>query len=110
MFTRSNPCRWSRYGRTGGGNGGPQCGVCGQQAPLYDWGHRRHWRSLDDGLLRVYFEADLPRVACPEHGVVIAAVPCARHGAGHTTPFDETVAWFAPSASKKLTSVLLRIN
>jgi transposase len=88
----------------------PRCGVCQGRAPLYDRGHRRRWRSLDDGLLRVYFEADLPRVACPEHGVVIAAVPWARHGAGHTIPFDETVAWFAPGASKKLVSVLLRIN
>jgi transposase len=88
----------------------PRCGVCLRRAPLYDRGHRRRWRSLDEGLLRVYFEADLPRVACPEDGVVIAAVPWARHGAGHTVPFDETVAWFAPGASKKLISVLLRIN
>lgn len=88
----------------------PRCGVCRQRAPLYDRGRRRRWRSLDEGLLQVYFEADLPRVACPEHGVAIAAVPWARHGAGHTIPFDETVAWFAPGASKKLISVLLRIN
>jgi transposase len=88
----------------------PRCGVCRERAPLYDRGHRRRWRSLDDGLLRVYFEACLPRVTCAEHGVVIAAVPWARHGAGHTIPFDETVAWFAPGASKKLISVLLRIN
>ncbi|WP_328982439.1 ISL3 family transposase [Streptomyces mirabilis] len=88
----------------------PRCGLCRKRAPLYDRGHRRRWRSLDDGLLRVYFEADLPRVACPEHGVVIAAVPWARHGAGHTIPFDEMVAWFAPGASKKLIAVLLRIN
>lgn len=88
----------------------PACGVCRERAPLYDRGHRRRWRSLDEGLLRVYFEADLPRVSCPEHGVVIAAVPWARHGAGHTIPFDETVAWFAPGASKTLISVLLRIN
>jgi transposase len=88
----------------------PRCGICHERAPLYDRGRRRRWRSLDDGLLRVYFEADLPRVACPEHGVVIAAVPWARHGAGHTIAFDETVAWFAPGASKTLISVLLRIN
>ena len=66
----------------------PRCGVCRQRAPLYDRGHRRRWRSLDDGLLTVFLEADLPRVTCPEHGVVIAAVPWARHGAGHTIPFD----------------------
>jgi transposase len=88
----------------------PRCGVCRQRAPLYDRGRRRRWRSLDDGLLTVFLEADLPRVSCPEHAVVIAAVPWARHGAGHTIPFDETVAWFAAGASKKLIAELLRIN
>ena len=29
-------------------------------------------------------EADAPRVTCREHGVVVAAVPWARHDAGHT--------------------------
>jgi len=29
-------------------------------------------------------EAAAPRVACPEHGVVVAAVPWARHGAAQT--------------------------
>jgi transposase len=43
----------------------PRCGVCRERVPLYDRGHRRRWRSLDEGLLRVYFEADLPRVVCP---------------------------------------------
>jgi transposase len=88
----------------------PRCGACRARAPLYDRGHRRRWRSLDDGLLRVYLEAELPRVTCPVHGVVIAAVPWARHGAGHTIPFDETVAWFAAGASKKLVAELWRIN
>ena len=68
------------------------------------------WRSLDDGLLQVFLEADLPRVACGEHGVVIAKVPWARHGAGHTIAFDEVVAWFALGAPKTLISTLLRIN
>lgn len=88
----------------------PACGVCRRRAPLYDRGRRRRWRSLDDGLLQVYFEADLPRVTCEEHGVVMAAVPWARHDAGHTLAFDETVAWFATGASKKLIATLLRIN
>jgi transposase len=56
--------------------------------------------------LRVYLEADLPRVTCAVHGVVIAAVPWARHGAGHTLAFDETVARFAVGASKKLIAEL----
>lgn len=44
------------------------------------------------------------------HGMVIAAVPWARHGAGHTRAFDETVAWFAVCAPKSVIAELLRIN
>ncbi|MGH3504614.1 MAG: ISL3 family transposase [Nocardioidaceae bacterium] len=88
----------------------PRCGVCHARAPLYDRGGRRRWRSLDHGLARVYLEADVPRVACAVHRVVMAAVPWARHGAGHTIAFDEMVAWFATGASKTLISTLLRIN
>lgn len=88
----------------------PRCGVCRARVPGYDRGGRRRWRSLDAGVLLVYLEADLPRVRCTEHGVVMAAVPWARHDAGHTIPFDETVAWFATGASKKLVSTWLRIN
>lgn len=88
----------------------PRCGVCRARAPLYDRGRRRRWRSLDDGLLAVFLEADLPRVTCAVHGVVMAAVPWARHGAGHTLAFDEMVAWFVVGASKKLIAELWRIN
>lgn len=34
--------------------------------------------------IRVYLEADSPRVRCCEHGVVAAQVPWARHGSGRT--------------------------
>lgn len=88
----------------------PRCGICGERAPLYDRGRRRRWRSLDSGLHLVFLEADLPRVTCAAHGVVIAAVPWARHGAGHTIPFDETVAWLAAAAPKTVIAELLRIN
>lgn len=88
----------------------PRCGVCTGRAPLYDRGRRRRWRSLDHGVLKVFLEAELPRVACREHGVVIAAVPWARHGAGHTRAFDEVVAWFALATPKSVIGMLLRIN
>ncbi len=61
-------------------------------------------------MLKVFLEAELPRVSCPVHGVVIAAVPWARHGAGHTRAFDEVVAWFALAAPKTVIGTLLRIN
>jgi transposase len=64
---------------------------------------------LDAGTWRVMVEADAPRVSCPAHGVVVAAVPWARHGAGHTRQFDETVAWLATCTSKSAVRQLMRV-
>ena len=46
---------------------------------------------------------------CPAHGVVVAAVPWARHGAGHTRFFDDQVAWLAVTCSKSTVMALMRI-
>ena len=70
---------------------------------------RRRWRTLDLGLIRVFLEADSPRVRCAEHGVVAAQVPWARHGAGHTYAFDDTAAWLVTHCSKSAVRDLLRI-
>ena len=52
-----------------------RCGVCRRRCPGYDGGQgRRWWRALDLGTVRAVLEADAPRVACSEHGVVVAAV------------------------------------
>jgi len=64
---------------------------------------------LDAGLISVCIEAEVPRVSCREHGVVVAAVPWARHGAGHTKLFDETVAWLATRCSKSAVCELMQI-
>jgi transposase len=45
------------------------CGRCGRLAPGHDAGAgRRRWRSLDQGTMRTYIEADAPRVAYPYTG------------------------------------------
>jgi len=87
-----------------------RCGQCQRRCPGYDHGEgRRRWRGPDLGLLRSFLEADAPRVTCPDHGVVVASVPWARHGARHTTVFEDTVAWMATRTSKSTLEVLLRI-
>ncbi len=87
-----------------------RCGRCRRRCPGYDGGQgRRRWRALDLGVIRAEIEADAPRVSCPEHGVVVAAVPWARHGAGHTRFFDDQVAWLAVAASKSAVMALMRI-
>ena len=73
---------------------GRRCGRCDRRGGRYDRGEgRRRWRALDAGTVRVFIEAEAPRVDCPDHGVTVAAVPWARHGAGHTRAFDDQVAW-----------------
>ena len=87
-----------------------RCGICRRRSRGYDQGAgRRRWRSLDAGTVMTFVEADAPRVSCPEHGVVVAAVPWARHDAGHTYVFDEQVAWLATQTSKTALSQLMRI-
>ena len=87
-----------------------RCGRCGERAPGHDQGAgRRRWRALDLGAMQVFVEADAPRVRCAEHGVVVAQVPWARHDAGHTLAFDDSVAWLVTQASKTATAELFRV-
>jgi transposase len=91
-----------------------RCGRCGRRASWYDRGERRsgarrRWRALDVGERRCYLQADAPRVNCPAHGPTVIQTPWARHGAGHTRAFDDTVAWLVVRCSRSAVSELLRI-
>lgn len=87
-----------------------RCGRCGRRSPKFDRGEgRRRWRALDSGSTKVMIEADAPRVRCRAHGVIVAQVPWARHGAGHTRDFDDQAAWLAVHVSKSAVVDLLRI-
>jgi transposase len=86
-----------------------RCGVCRRRCPGYDPGRRRRWRALDWGTSRVFLEAQVPRVSCREHGVVVAYVPWARHDVGHTRTFDQQVAWLATRTAKSTVTTLMRI-
>jgi transposase len=87
-----------------------RCGVCGHRAPGFDLGEgRRRWRTLDLGTTIAYLEADAPRVRCPEHGVVVCAVPWARHGSRFTRAFEQQVAWLAVNTSGSAVAELMRI-
>lgn len=86
------------------------CGRCGTAAARYDHGDgRREWRAMDVGEVRAYLEGDAPRVSCPEHGVVVARLPWARHGARQARWFEDQVAWLAVHTSKTAVVALMRI-
>ncbi|MCA1700440.1 MAG: ISL3 family transposase, partial [Actinobacteria bacterium] len=87
-----------------------RCPHCGARCPGYDWGEgRRRWRSLDLATTLCFLEAEAPRVSCRRHGVVVCAVPWARHDSQFTRSFEDQVAWLAVNTSKTAVSELMRI-
>jgi transposase len=61
------------------------------------------------GCTRSYIEAEVGRVSCAEHGVVVESVPWAAHGSSFTKVFEEQVAWFAVECSKTAVATYHRI-
>ena len=87
-----------------------RCGVCRRRSPGFDLGEgRRRWRALDLGTTLAFIEGDAPRVSCRRHGVVVCAVPWARHQARFTRTFEDQAAWLAVNCSKTAVAQLMRI-
>jgi len=87
-----------------------RCPHCRRRCPGYDSGEgRRRWRALDLGTNFGFLEAEAPRVACRRHGVVVAAVPWARHDSNFTRAFEDQVAWLTVNTSKSAVCELMRI-
>jgi transposase len=64
---------------------------------------------MDLGTTLAFVEAQAPRVRCRRHGVVVCAVPWARHGSRFTRAFEDQVAWLAVHCSKTATAELMRV-
>lgn len=86
-----------------------RCSRCGRRCRYFDAGDgRRRWRAPGMGVLRCYLEAGAPRVACPAHGVVVAAVPWARPGSRFTRVFEDQAAWLCAAMNTTRAAELLR--
>ena len=87
-----------------------RCGVCRRRSPGYDLGDgRRRWRALDLGTTLAFVEAAAPRETCRRHGVVVCAVPWARHDSRFTRAFEDQAAWLAVNTSKSAVAELMRV-
>ncbi len=88
-----------------------RCGLCRRRCGRYDEGDGpRFWRTLDLGSVRAYLVGEAPRVRCPIHGVIVAEVPWARHGARFTREFDDQASWLAVHVSKSTLAELMRTS
>jgi len=87
-----------------------RCSICHRRCGGYDHGSgRRQWRALDLGTVQAYLEAEMPRVKCQEHGVVVQDVPWARPGSRFTLDFEDQCAWLAVHTNQTAVSELMRI-
>lgn len=87
-----------------------KCSRCGRRRRGYDRGGGvRRWRHQDFGCWRVELVASMPRVDCPECGVVVARVPWAEPGSRFTRDFEAECAWLMGVASQKTVSGFLHV-
>ena len=86
-----------------------RCPQCGQRGRPVEHDIKR-WRTLDVHGKRAFLESDLPRIQCPEHGKITAAVPWARHDDRFSRPFEEFAAWKAAHMPWTRAAAELRIS
>ncbi len=90
---------------------GLRCPACGKRCERYDTsGAPRLWRAMDLARSMCYLEYTTRRVKCPEHGVLVEAVPWARHKARCTRDFEEWVAYLAVNCTVKAVTELARVE
>ena len=91
------------------GSQGLECPKCGRRC----WRHyprRRSWRHLDTCQFRTTPTADVPRVHCPEHGVLQLNVPWSQRGSRFMAMFESLAIDWLRDASLTAVSRRLRMN
>jgi transposase len=88
-----------------------RCPICNKKSDHYDEGNgKRYWRALDLGVIKVLLYGLAPRIKCKEHGVLVAAVPWARHDSWFTYDFEQWVAWMSVHSTKSVVAEVCRID
>src|SRR5262249_9978777 len=69
-------------------NASCRCPESGRRSPVYDHVPTRSWRHLDPGGFRTWLHAQIPRIACPDHGIRRVSVPWALPSSRCTIAFE----------------------
>jgi transposase len=81
---------------------------CGYRTwAVYDRSVRR-WRHLDMAASKLWLQAEIRRLDCPDCGVRTEDVDWARPGARHTFDFEGVVAWLSQRSDKTTVARMLR--
>ena len=86
-----------------------RCPHCGEASPGYD-ARRREWRNLDAWGYKTFLVCNVPRVRCPEHGVVTIRVPWAEGSSRYTAQFEAEVIGWLKEASVQAVSRRMRLS
>lgn len=88
-----------------------RCPQCEGEFATYDHSEERTWRHLDTCQFQTFLRARVPRVSCPEHGVVQAEVPWAEPRGRFTMLFERfAIQVLLQCQTTKGACVLLRIS
>ena len=68
------------------------------------------WRGLDFGTAPVIVRANLRRLDCPTHGVLVEAVPFARHRTRFTRDFEDLTAFLTTRTDKTTIARFVRVD
>ena len=85
------------------------CPRCGQASPGYDTRVSR-WRHLDTMQYHTILEAEVPRVACAEHGVLMIQVPWADPDSGYTALFEALVIDWLHEATLSAVATMMKLS
>ena len=91
------------------GRRGLACPKCGRVCARHDT-RRRSWRHLDTCQFRTTLTAEVPRVRCPEHGVLQLPVPWSDRGSRFTVLFECLAIDWLGEASLSAVSRRLRVS
>jgi transposase len=67
------------------------CPTCGRAVPLYDHAEKRTWRHLDSCQFKTFLHARVPRVGCPDHGILNAKLPWGERGSRFTLLMEKLI-------------------
>ena len=86
------------------------CPKCSHTGPVHDHSDERTWRHLDSCMFLTYLHARIPRVRCPEHGVLQVRVPWAEPHSRFTLLFERLAVEVLRHSHVKGAAAILRLS